>query len=54
MALKQSVNLDLKSKGPILGIIQKPEALERWFLTCHERAAITSAIKEICGIEDLQ
>ena len=48
------MNSDLKSKGVILGIIQKPEALERWFFTCHEGAAITSAIKEICGIEDLQ
>ena len=52
MALEQSVNLDSKSKGGIVGITQKPEALERWFLMCHERAAITSAIKEICGIED--
>ena len=52
MALEQSVNLDSKSKGGIVGITQKSEALERWFLTCHERAAITSAIKEICGIED--
>ena len=52
MALEQSVNLDSKSKGGIVGITQKPEALERWFLTCHERAAITPAIKEMCGIED--
>ena len=52
MALELSVNLDSKSKGGIVGITQKPEALERWFLTCHERAAITSASKEICGIED--
>ena len=52
MALEQSANLDSKSKGWIVGITQKPEALERWFLTCHERAAITSAIKEIRGIEE--
>ncbi|MCG7875527.1 MAG: hypothetical protein N0C90_04285, partial [Candidatus Thiodiazotropha endolucinida] len=52
MALEQSVNLDSKSKGGIIGIRQKAETLERWFITCHERAAITSAIKEICGIED--
>ena len=36
MALEQSVNLDSKSKGGIVGTTQKPEALERWFLTCHE------------------
>ena len=41
MASEQSVNLDSKSQGGIVGITQKPEALERWFLTCHERAAIT-------------
>ena len=52
IALKQSVNLDSKSKGGIVGITQKLEALERWFLTCHKRAAITSAIKEMCCIED--
>ena len=52
MALEQSVNLDSKSKGGIVGITQKPEAFERRFLTCHERAAITSAFKEICCIED--
>ena len=44
--------LRFKIKGGIVGITRKPEALERWFRTCHKRAAITSAIKEICGIED--
>ena len=53
MALKQLVNLELKSKGVTLGIIQKLDTLERWSLTLHYRATITSAIKEICGIEDL-
>lgn len=43
MALEQSINRDTKTKGGIVGISQKPRALERWFLTCHERAAVTSA-----------
>ena len=50
MPLEQTVNLDSKTKGGIVGISQKPEALERWFLTAHERTAITTAIKELCGI----
>ena len=50
MPLEQTVNLDSKTKGGIVGISQKPEALERWFLTAHERTAITTATKELCGI----
>ncbi|KAK3698753.1 hypothetical protein QZH41_004049 [Actinostola sp. cb2023] len=52
MALEQSINLDSKSKGGIVGISQNPEALQRWFLTSHERAAITTAVKQMCGIND--
>ena len=51
MALEQSVILDSKSKGGILGRIQK-HSRDSLLRTCHERAAITSAIKEMCGIED--
>ena len=43
MALEKSINLDRKSSGGIVGITQNSSALERWFLTSHERAAITSA-----------
>ena len=50
MALEQSVNLDSKSKGGIIGISLKLRALERWFLTVHERAAITTCIKEMCSL----
>ena len=25
--------------------------MERWFLTSHERAAITKSVKEMCGVE---
>ncbi|EDO31927.1 predicted protein [Nematostella vectensis] len=46
MALEQSVNADSKSKGGIVGISQNPAALQRWFLTSHERASVTTALKD--------
>ena len=50
MALEQSINLDPKMKGRIIGITKRPEALERWFLTSHQRAAITTAMKDVCNM----
>ena len=52
MVLEQSINLDSKTNGGIIGISQKPGALERWFLTSHERANITTSLKEMCGLQD--
>ena len=52
LALEQSVNRDSKSKGRIIGNSQNPNALDRWFLTCHERAAITTAFKDICCLNN--
>ncbi|KAI8484570.1 hypothetical protein Bbelb_376770 [Branchiostoma belcheri] len=52
MALDQSINLDYKTAGGIVGISQKPGALERWFLTVHERAAVATALRQMCGIPD--
>lgn len=52
MALEQSINRDSKSKGGIVGISTKENAVERWFLTSHERAAMVRAVKEMCGIGD--
>ena len=51
MALEQSINLDSKTTGGIIGISQRPGAVERWFLTCHERAAITTPMKDMCDLE---
>ena len=51
MALEQSVNLDSKTQGGIVGISRKPGALESWFLTSHDRAAITTATKKMCGMQ---
>ena len=46
MALEQSINANSKSKGGRVGISPSPAALERWFLTTHERA---SALREMYG-----
>ena len=51
MALEQSINADSKSKGGIVGISQRPAALHRWFLTSHERAAITMSLKSMYGVD---
>ena len=47
MALEQSINADSKSRGGIIGISQNPGALDRWFLTSHERASVTTALKDM-------
>ena len=52
MALEQSINLDRKSSVGIIGITKKPDAPARWLFTSHERAAITTATKELCGMGD--
>ena len=51
MALRQSINADSKRKGGIVGISQIPTALNRWFLTARERASITSALKQMYGLQ---
>ncbi|CAH3166536.1 unnamed protein product [Porites lobata] len=52
MALEQWINADSKSSGGVIGISQSPSALERWFLTIHERASITCALKAMFGLQD--
>ena len=49
MALEQSINADSKSQGGIVSISQRPTALHRWFLTFHEREAITTSLKIMYG-----
>ena len=43
MALDQSLNLDNKISGGTICTTQRPGVLKQWFLTYHERAAITTA-----------
>ena len=52
MAVEQSINADSKSSGGVLGKSQSPPALEKWFLTIHQRAAIAAALKAIYGIQN--
>ena len=52
MALEQSINCDSKSKGGLVGITQQDGTVDRWFLTSHERAAITRSLKDMCGVEN--
>jgi len=46
MALEQTTNADFKSKEEIIGISQNPGALDRWFLTSHNRASVSTALKK--------
>ena len=52
MALEQSINLDSKTKGGIIGITQRPSALQKWFLTAHERTATTTATKRMIHLDE--
>ena len=52
MALEQSINADSKSKGGVVGITHNQSALQRWFLTAHERASVTTALKKMYAIRD--
>jgi hypothetical protein len=52
MALKQSINLDCKSKDGIIGISKKPAALDRWFLTIYDMVSVASKFKDFAGYQD--
>ena len=51
MALEQCINADSKSKGGIIGISQSSATLSRWFLTVHDRASITAALKKMYDLQ---
>ena len=48
---EQTINLDSKTRGGIIGISLNPSALKRWFSTGHKRIAVTTATKQMCGID---
>ena len=52
MALEQSINADSKPQGGIIGITKSPAAFGRWFLACHERALITTTLKDMYAFQD--
>ena len=45
MALEETVNLDSKTRERIVDISKNPAALDRWFLSSHERSEVTAAIQ---------
>ena len=47
LTLEQSVNRDSKVKGGIVGFTQNTEAVNRWLVTAHKRAAIVSSTKSL-------
>ena len=52
MALEQSINLDSKTNGGIIGIKQRPSVLQKWFLTAYERTATTTATKSVIDLDE--
>ena len=52
IALEQSINLDSKTKGGVIGITQRPSALQKWFLTAHEITATTTATKRMIDLDE--
>ena len=52
MALEQSINAASKTKERIIEISQSPSAVDRWFLTIHERASVTTVIKKVYGMKE--
>ena len=47
MALEQSIDLETKKKGGTVGMSRKEYAVDRWFLTVHERAEMR---EKVCNI----
>ena len=52
MVLEQSIDLETKTKGGIVGMSTKEDAVDQWFLIIHERAFMTHAPKMMCGLEN--
>ena len=47
LALEQSLNKDSKTKGGIIGFTQNTDAVEKWTLTSHLRAAVYNNFKNL-------
>ena len=52
MALEQSENHDAKLPGGIIGVSRRNSALNKWFLTAHQRSSIVTAIKDMCNVSN--
>ena len=44
------MNKDSKTKGGIIGVTQDINAVEKWAMTAHLRAAVHANFKDICGV----
>ena len=53
MALEQTINLDSKTRGSIVGLTQNASALDRWFITSQTRAELTATTKQLCNLKTL-
>ena len=49
-ALERTINRDTKTSGGIIGFSLCHEAVQRWMLTAHLRAAFTRACKHLAGM----
>lgn len=47
--IEQTINRDSKTKGSLTGITQKREAVQRWVLSHHCRAAISAQLEDMAG-----
>ena len=52
MGLEQSLNRDSKTSGGIVGFTLEHGAVDRRFLTAHEKLSTAAAIKIMCRIEE--
>ena len=52
MGIEQTINRESNTKGGIISVSQKESTVDRWYLTAHERSAITSATKEMSGVQE--
>ena len=51
MGPEQSLNRESKTSGGIVAFTSKQGAVDRWFLTVHEKSSIAAATKIMCGID---
>ena len=51
-SLYAGMNQDFETKGEIIGVSQDYNAVEKWAITIHVRAAVHANFKDICGVQD--
>ena len=51
-AIEQTVNRDSKTPGGIIGMSTSIAATQRWLLTAHDRATLTTHCRDLAGVSD--